>query len=398
MSQGVPHLPASAKDLADALHQSKAFRALPPLEQERMRAQAAKVFGYLEQGPESLTMARPLNDPPAGTGASGDSDQSASPDVIRRAGPAAQNMLESLAFPDFVASLVQGTFQAIVDSSIQQMEAYSQLLASVSKTVDQFMDENITDDMARDHLADNYGDVFQRETTSTGPRLGVSPPPPQGGGLPLPNFLQDLGFTDAGDIDEPALNEAVIPQVRRTLAETRHQSLATMVMMGMNRIVVDEGEINAKLIFNVDASESNTLTFDDNKPTNWTLAGKAGRNAFGASGLVVTTTNLNTQSDISVRAELTGEVRIKFKSDYFPMERFADSAAIQLINNHAKPFPSDRQSNESAPNGDDATQTQQPPIEAPQPPSLPGASSQSLIADDRTLTGWEDPIRRGEGS
>ncbi len=382
-----PH-PASAQDLAAALHQSAAFRALPMAEQEKMRAQAAKVFGYLEHGQAA---ARPMADPlPPGTGAGGQPQDPANPDVIRRAGPATQNMLESIAFPDFVASLIQGTFQAIVDSSIQQMEAYSQLLASVSKTVDQFMDEHITDDMARDHLADNYGSVFQREVTTTGPKLGVAPPPPSGGSSPLPNFLQDLGFTDSSDIDEPALNEAVIPAVKRTLAETRHQSLATMVMMGMNRIVVDEGEINAKLIFNVDASESTTMSFDDNKPTNWTLAGTAGRNAFGASGLVVTTTNLNTQSDISVRAELTGEVRIKFKSDYFPMERFADSQAIQLINNHAKPFPS--QNGETV----EGTATEETPVSSvpiPETPQLPGVSSQSLSSSHDS--GWGDPNRGG---
>ena len=388
-----PH-PSTSQDLAAALHQSAAFRALPMAEQEKMRAQAAKVFGYLEQG-AAPAPAQALNDPfnpPAGgapAGGSTPAPDTSNPDVIRRAGPAAQNMLESLAFPDFVASLVQGTFQAIVDSSIQQMEAYSQLLASVSKTVDQFMDEHITDDMARDHLADNYGQVFQREVTTTGPKLGVAPPGPSGSSTsPLPNFLQDLGFTDSTDIDEPAINEAVIPAVKRTLAETRHQSLATMVMMGMNRIVVDEGEINAKLIFNVDASESTTLNFDDNKPTNWTLAGTAGRNAFGASGLVVTTTNLNTQSDISVRAELTGEVRIKFKSDYFPLERFADSQAIQLINNHAKPFPTD---NGQTVEGTATEETPVPAVEVPEAPQLPGAASQSLApARD---SGWGDPNR-----
>ena len=380
-----PH-PASAQDLAAALHQSAAFRALPLAEQEKMRAQAAKVFGYLENG---QAPARPMADPlPYGNGTSAPTQDPANPDVIRRAGPATQNMLESIAFPDFVASLIQGTFQAIVDSSIQQMEAYSQLLASVSKTVDQFMDEHITDDMARDHLADNYGSVFQREVTTTGPKLGVAPPAPSGGNSPLPNFLQDLGFTDSSDIDEPALNEAVIPAVKRTLAETRHQSLATMVMMGMNRIVVDEGEINAKLIFNVDASESTTMNFDDNKPTNWTLAGTAGRNAFGASGLVVTTTNLNTQSDISVRAELTGEVRIKFKSDYFPMERFADSQAIQLINNHAKPFPSQ---NGQTVEGTATEETPAQSVPIPETPQLPGVSSQSLSSSRDS--GWGDPNR-----
>ncbi len=332
--------PTTAEEFSRALAMSPAFQALSPLRQRRLRALAAKVFAYLDQTPGRVRLASPL----AGDeGAPGGGAAAGGGDVTRRAGSAARGMLDSIDFPSFVASLVQGTFQAIVDSSIQQMEAYSQLLASVAQTVDQFMDEHITDDMARDHLADNHGDVFQRQLTSEGPRLTVAPPPPPAPGQtsapPLPGFLQDLGFTDAWDLDEQAVNETVIPQVRRTLAETRHQSLATMVMMGINRIVVDEGEINAKLIFTVDASEATTVTFDDSKTTNWGLSGTAGRNPFAASGIVVTTTNVNTQSDINLRAELTGEVKIKFKSDYFPLERFADSAAIQLINNYARPMP-----------------------------------------------------------
>ena len=91
-----------------------------------------------------------------------------------------------------------------------------------------------------------------------------------------------------------------------------------------------------KLIFHIDASESMTLTFNDYKPTNWTLAGQLGSNAFGASGIVVNTTSLNTQADVNMNTDLTGEVRVRFRSDYFPLERFADSAAIQLINSHAR--------------------------------------------------------------
>jgi len=50
----------------------------------------------------------------------------------------------------------------------------------------------------------------------------------------------------------------------------------------------------------------------------------------------VNTSSLNAQSDINVRADLTGQVKVKFKSDAFPLERFADSAAIQLINQNAR--------------------------------------------------------------
>ncbi|WP_299693093.1 hypothetical protein [uncultured Tateyamaria sp.] len=365
-------LPPSAREMSTALQSSPAFRSLPPAQQQEMLGQAQKVFGYLEQGPNGA-MARPMQGTQGGT-AGGGGGGTAVNDPVRNMGEVAADTLNAIDFPSFVASLIQGTFQAIVDSSIQQMEAYSQLLASVSKTVDQFMDEHVTDDMARDHLADNYGGVFQRDLAGGSPTLKVAPPEASGG-TQLPSFLQDLGFGDLGDIDEPALNETVIPQVRRTLAETRHQSLATIVMMGLQRTVVEDGEINAKMIFTVDATQSADVTFNDTSTTNWSMQGTAGRNPFGAAGVKVTTTNLNTQSEITARAELTGEVRIKFKTDYFPMERFADSQAIQLINNHAKPFPA-----EQAP----------APVD-PAAPTTPVSTGQALEAHPVAENAWSVP-------
>ena len=50
---------------------------------------------------------------------------------------------------------------------------------------------------------------------------------------------------------------------------------------------------------------------------------------------MVNTTNVNAQSDINLRTDLTGEVRVVFCCDFLPLGRFADSAAIQLINSHA---------------------------------------------------------------
>lgn len=41
-------------------------------------------------------------------------------------------------FPDFVGDLINGIYDAIVDASIQQMEAYGELAGSVAKTIDDF--------------------------------------------------------------------------------------------------------------------------------------------------------------------------------------------------------------------------------------------------------------------
>src|SRR5215204_2189990 len=53
-------------------------------------------------------------------------------------------LVNEIDFPGFVAGLVHGTFDAIVDASIRQMESYSSLVSAVAKTVDQFTEENVT--------------------------------------------------------------------------------------------------------------------------------------------------------------------------------------------------------------------------------------------------------------
>src|SRR5215470_5812346 len=60
------------------------------------------------------------------------------------------SLVNEVDFPGFVAGLVHGTFDAIVDASIRQMESYSSLVSAVAKTVDQFTEENVTHNQARD--------------------------------------------------------------------------------------------------------------------------------------------------------------------------------------------------------------------------------------------------------
>ena len=45
----------------------------------------------------------------------------------------------------------------------------------------------------------------------------------------------------------------------------------------------------------------------------------------------VSSTKKDSSDELDVQANLTGEVDLKFKSDYFPMERFADPNMIALI-------------------------------------------------------------------
>jgi hypothetical protein len=307
-----------------------------------------------------------------------------------RAGEVTRATLSAIDFPSFVASLIHGTFQAIVDSSIQQMQAYAELLKSVASTVDRFMNDNISDGAARDYLADQHGDFLTRDTSSGAPRLQVKK---QRGGTPLPSFFKDLGFDSADEIDDSAMEETVVPAARRRLAEQRQQTLATMVMMGINRVLVDSGEITAKLMFHIDAAESMQMRFDQTKTTAANMAGRAGSNPFSAQALMVNTASINAQNDVNVRADLTGQVKVLFRSEAFPLERFADSAAIQLINSNAKLPPPAAPAGTATPAAPAAPVAPAAPAPAPAaapaaPPAAAAPAAKTAALDETTSDPW----------
>ena len=78
------------------------------------------------------------------------------PGAANRIGQVTRQTLDAIAFPTFVAELIRGTFDAITTASIKQMEAYGRLLGDVGHTVDDFMNQNISDNQARDWLVQSY--------------------------------------------------------------------------------------------------------------------------------------------------------------------------------------------------------------------------------------------------
>lgn len=69
-------------------------------------------------------------------------------------GSAFDALLDAVDFPDFVAGLVKAVYQAVVDASVQQMEAYGELLDDVAASVGKFVEENVAGADDRDWLSD----------------------------------------------------------------------------------------------------------------------------------------------------------------------------------------------------------------------------------------------------
>ncbi|WP_372571768.1 hypothetical protein [Ruegeria jejuensis] len=246
-----------------------------------------------------------------------------------------EDTLNAIAFPTFVADLIKGTFQAIVDSSIQQMEAYAELLSNVAKTVQQFEADNITDNNARDWLAGAYPQVIRLDTSSGQPRLV----PQQGADdAQQPNFQGDLNLGEAvTSVDEESIETLLVPAARRKIAQSRQQTLATMVLMGMNRIVITRGRIKAAMGFRIDTTDTSRAEsaqkFDSKTEASarygWFLSPV--KASMKTTVSYVSSSKKSSESEIDVSADLTGEVDLRFKSDYFPLERFADTAVIAQI-------------------------------------------------------------------
>jgi hypothetical protein len=255
------------------------------------------------------------------------------PRAVGQVATVTQETLGAINFPRFVSDLIRGTFNAIVDASIQQMEAYGELLANVAKTVDQFMADNITDNQARDYLAAKYPGHIAVQVADGVPQAQVREGADE---LPAPALQTDLGVPEGTRIDSDSVEQVLVPAARRQLAQSRHQLLSTMVLMGINRIVVTSGRVRAKLDFHIDSSDSGTAESASQFDVAHESSGSAGWFGFGnishkTSVAYVQTARQVAKDDINVDVDLSGELDLKFKSETMPLERFADAAGIGQI-------------------------------------------------------------------
>ncbi len=344
------------------LESSPAYRQMPVAEQTRLAHNLVKVASYsaalnhdqwkmarlLGQVPvvgqqtvvegQNTPIAEAAGQPVTGrTLADGDRPVAADEFDTRATGSVGritEETLNAIAFPTFVADLLKGTFQAVVDASIQQMEAFGELLANVSKTVDEFMADNITDNQARDYLANRYPQVIRLDTSQGAPQLQ---PTDNADGATPPDFRRDLKVTEDVGMDAESIETILVPAARRQLAQSRQQVLATMVLMGINRIVVTSGRVRATMGFRIDATDraraESASQFDFKNETNARYGYFLSPVKVQSKTTVayVSSTKKDSESEIDVSADLTGEVDLKFKSETFPLERFADAGVISNI-------------------------------------------------------------------
>lgn len=378
----VETLEETRKAVRDLLEASPSFKAMSPEEQRNIAQHTVQVASFMAESARRNADAAPESSDPYAMGlAAPPTPGGEPPKGAFRAGAAREGaavagaLLQAVNFPTFVASLIQGVFHAIVQSSIEQMEAYGHLVADVAKTLNQFRDENVSENQGRDHLVDQFPDTFMidvdtGEDGQAQPRVRLRDGVDEDQALKKVNSMPVEGGP-VTSLDDDSIEEKLVPAARTQLATSRQQLLATMVMMGINRIVVTDGKISAKVLYDFSArdtfaSKTSATKFDydptkvrttsegdyesssEGRSSKWDKEGGESRGgSYYAKGTYKTqaepvltlasATNEQTDAALTTKASLAGNVEVNFKSDYFPLEKMADSFQIGQIQNAAKP-------------------------------------------------------------
>ena len=295
------------------------------------------------------------------------------------------NLVRSVDFPAFVGGLINNVFRVLVETSIEQMRAYGELVAAVAKSAEEYMSENIGEGQGRDYLAQRFPDLVDVDIDSDGKsKLRVKAEDSEAALTEIHNTMGMTGERIA-DIEDPEQELRLVNAARLMMAKSRQQLLASMVMLGINRIVVTDGSITAKVMFSMRATDEakrryRAAAYDSQTSRNTNVSAFGGSFlGFGGGSVnvndqshvaTVSTSNAeDSESKLDLQGKLTGEVRVNFKSDYLPLEKMATPQMISAIQGNATPTAPPRMANTTTPAPGTA------PAGAP-PPAAAGAARQ----------------------
>jgi hypothetical protein len=252
--------------------------------------------------------------------------------------------VNAIDFPKFVAGLIDGVFNSIVTASIRQMDAYGKLLDQVVKSVDDFAKDNFTLNQGRDWLIGRFPSSLKLDTTSGSPRVTATDAGEEG---KLADVKQALGVKEDIDLDDEAMETKLAQMAQLQMAKLRQKQLATMVLLGINRIVVTDGAINAKVVIDVQTKDSAkrtaTASMHDDNSVERQHGGGGGwfsdsydDTQESHKTVVSSATSDESESKAELKAKLTGEVRVNFKSETFPLDKLASQTQIDSVSQRAE--------------------------------------------------------------
>lgn len=243
---------------------------------------------------------------------------------IDQVGDLAGDFIESVDFPGFVRDLLKGVFDANLEVTLQQMEAYTKLMKAATASISKFVRE-IDNTATFGYLVEN-SDEFSLE---------LPPPDDPGQGAALTDKDGNVVARANEDIGDNQL-KAKIMDAKIAMAQEQRASLRETILMGVTRLVVEKGTVKAAVVFDIKAKER-IQKADRAASKNVTTSGGSfgggvsipflGRLGGGTSKSTkeaeISISSAKSTSSTDLAAKITGSVEIIFKSDYFKLDNFA---------------------------------------------------------------------------
>ena len=220
-----------------------------------------------------------------------------------------------------MADLLKAVFDANLKVMKTQTDSYIKLMKEATKSTADFI-KKIKDDDALAKLAESKGDKYNVTTEKN------------------PDGSQKLALVnpsgDKVDHDDAEVKKDIL-ETKLAMAKEHRAALREVLLMGVTRLVVEKGEIEAGVEFNVKASRESKAHHDDQNintteiqneyesPLGGLFGGPSGSMEMTNTNIQVNTSDKKATDDLS--ATLKGKVNIKFKTDYFKLDNFANMYA-----------------------------------------------------------------------
>ena len=226
-------------------------------------------------------------------------------------------LVDSVDFPKFVADLLKAVFDANLKVMKTQTDSYIKLMKEATKSTADFI-KKVKDDDTFARLAESRGEQYNVNTERA------------------PDGSTKLALTNPqGDKLDPEDAEVKrhILEAKINMAKEHRAALREVLLMGVTRLVVRKGEIEAGVEFSVKATRASNARHEDQNinvanmetsfesPLGGLFGGPSGSLSVQNTNIQVNTSEKKATDDLS--ATLKGKVKIEFATDYFKLDNFA---------------------------------------------------------------------------
>jgi hypothetical protein len=233
-----------------------------------------------------------------------------------------KDLVDTVDFPKFVADLLKAVFDANLSVMKTQTDSYIKLMKECTKAAADFI-KQVKDDESFARLAENKSDKYN-VTTEKGA-----------------DGSSKLALTDPTgekvDVEDAEVKKDILEE-KINMAKEHRAALREVLLMGVTRLVVNKGVIEAGVDFEIHATRDSKSHHDDQNinvtTAEFDYGGGVLGGIFGGPSGSISTTNTNIQVNTSdkhatddLTAKLHGKVNIEFKTDYFKLDNFANMYA-----------------------------------------------------------------------